>query len=536
MNIEDADYAFNTAEKAAHRGWQIDQVKWPNLTKLNKSLSAFRKLVFDLDIKEEWEPVMKFIFLVRYHLTTSPLPYHEIVKLVRLDAGASIPHLLSSSPSDVQELYQQLNHNFSQLQLDDENPLWSAAMKQIAQWTDPQGQVAFMSNGIRSVPSHYAFYKKYLPEGIPNYWVICPTDLRQVYLYDHLIVFGSTRRHIERNHHHIFTSPRAEHLWLFLPPGPKAIMPAPYGLAGSSKKKYANKLGKPVNTFACEHYIGNVSADQGQINDEDDGAGYHEHVEEVDSAIRLLIDRESGTSEHSEIVPAYRVKLSGDKFVLVSASGSVTRIQIDTENYTCEDVETAGSETIHTDDVLLFSTAGGGDMVAELGNKLLEESYGKIEVEKFYAAQNTWKLAFRDYVNTHGMEYVISMLKQQGSKIARETNVRNWMSQENIAPGTWRSFEAVLTLCRLQDSKDLFFDVVAKIRKMRHRAGSQLNKKLRADLNGRSLRELFDKGEQDFGGTTNLPNVKTAYFVEGISRTSIEVPRQLLNHPTYFSV
>lgn len=531
MDIQEIDLAYKTTEKVSRQGWQVNQVNWTRLSKFSQCLSAFRKLILELDIKAEWDPVLRTFYIVRHHLSSSPLSFRDSLKLVNSSHDDYIKQLLSSSPRELQQLYQDLNQSFLDLYNDIENPLWAHTKQLIDKFTDKEAQIAFLCHSIRSIPSHYTFYKKHLPQEISNYWVISPTELRQLYLYDHLVVFGSPKSLIERNFQYIFTSPRADNLWLFLPSGTIPELPSPYGLAGSAQRRHHSQRGENVGNFSPATFIGNTSPPLDTLYHDEDCSIDFDDSEDVNSIINILVDRESTKPESSEMVSAYRINLSSHKIVLISTSGSATRLQINTEKYTCEDVETADCASINTDDILLFSTSGGGDMITELGKQLLINTHGELLADSFHYAQLQWKSALKNYIFKHGVKVTLSNLEKLGSKFANEINIRNWISTENIAPGAWRSFDAVLRLCQLDSNKELFHQAVAEIRKARHKAGFQLANKLRDDLYGQSLKKLIDSGEQDFGGTSNMPNIKTAYFVEDVSRSSVEVPRQLLNTP-----
>jgi hypothetical protein len=204
--------------------------------------------------------------------------------------------------------------------------------------------------------------------------------------------------------------------------------------------------------------------------------------------------------------------------VYLAEEGSVSRLVVDIAESTCLDVEHVEIAEVGVEDALLFSSEGGGDMIAEVADRIMDD-----KAVRYRRLQREWKSALGLSVAKEGLSEVTRQLREKGSKIASTANVRNWCLMWNIGPRSWRSFEAVLRYCGLAARKDEFFEATDLIRAAHRSAGFELAKRLRERMIGLSLEELYSAGKQEFGGTEALPNRKVAFLVTGIPTRTMEV-------------
>ncbi len=97
------------------------------------------------------------------------------------------------------------------------------------------------------------------------------------------------------------------------------------------------------------------------------------------------------------------------------------------------------SSQIERDMYILLRSAGGGDYVVPVADRLLGE-----HADELREMQQTWKARLRLLVKREGMDETVATLNRHGSRIASYQNIRNWMNDRSIATEDYEEFSAIL--------------------------------------------------------------------------------------------
>jgi hypothetical protein len=146
-----------------------------------------------------------------------------------------------------------------------------------------------------------------------------------------------------------------------------------------------------------------------------------------------------------------------------------------------------------------------------------------------YRAQHTrWKNALRDRVRQEGLEATSRRLIAAGSAIGEPWNLRNWISERNIAPQDKSDFAAIAQLVGMTDQVDDLWRITLAIRRAHVRAGAAIRRQLIEKVRAADQAELEERGRLDF----ELPDIEggrlTAFRVEGRSSSTRLVPSSRL--------
>lgn len=525
MDFNEIDDTYSVVGEAAIQGWVVSEVEWPTFQKFHETLRAFENAVVGAELVESWGPRMGYLKRYRYFLATTPFSPKAMVQEMRrwrVKPGPEASQLLHASPDEVRKAYHALREHFEQLVGEEENPLWKAALEDVE--ARGGGVVAVLYTEVRLSEPLWKLLEEHDSEDA-EFWPVRPTELKGADIYDQLVVFGPTRRHQRDGTEFIFRCPRASATTLFTPAFFPTKIPEAYGLAGSPHRKSGGSLSgyaKPTTLKVGQRTLQEIESPA---------------EPDVDWLKALPILRfaehptggDGGQSGGLEHMPARQVLLSGDHAVFLPAGGGAYRIaevrsEVE-EGMVCKDIEHVDFDDIAPGDVLLFSTGGGGDMVAEVADTIMAE---KREWARGW--QLRWKIALRREVYEKGYDEVVFRLKRAGSPLASIPNIRNWCSIANIGPGSRTDFEAVLDLCGIEQKEEVF-GATAIIREAHRKAGFQLSGKLLRVIEGRSLSELHRSGMQRFGKTKELPNEKTAFLVVAIAPDVVEVSPLALQNP-----
>jgi hypothetical protein len=232
--------------------------------------------------------------------------------------------------------------------------------------------------------------------------------------------------------------------------------------------------------------------------------------------------------EQADSVEAKLVELSGNSGVWLSEDGMVYEMELEHSSggVTCKRVRHVDVSDVAPGSVVIFSTAGGGDMIVEEANVLMGTSANVMR-----AAQLFWKQKLAENVRLVGAESFYRRLKALGVTSASLANLRNWISPANIAPADRDHFVTILRECGLASEVGQITEATDRIRKAHRAAGFMLSRKLVRMIQGKPLTELASVGFQVFGGNEAITSEKTAFTVESISAGTKCVDSGVINKP-----
>jgi len=232
-------------------------------------------------------------------------------------------------------------------------------------------------------------------------------------------------------------------------------------------------------------------------------------------------------SAGEETLPAKFCHLSGGRAVFVSAEEGASSLVIDLSEIGDSAVGRVPADELEPELYLLLRTSGGGDFIAPLADRILEN-----RAEERRAQQAEWKdrlvAAAQDRFGTLSRRELAARvardLRSQNLSEARPANVHYWMSSKCIHPRNEEDFTAILAFAGLADKTRELWEAMGEIERAHRMAGHAIRQMLLQRIATSSLEPLerdgemaFDLGEQD-GGTLS------AFQIMDISAEEFEVP------------
>lgn len=207
------------------------------------------------------------------------------------------------------------------------------------------------------------------------------------------------------------------------------------------------------------------------------------------------------------------VTISYNNYIFLPLEQKVNVIDRDSLKITQEKVQ-----NLSVGDLLVFRTQNASDLVREVADKIMgsnSEAYRE-NVEK-------WKKRLRFNVRRKGIETVSKILiKRYGMEVAKENNIKNWMSSYSIKPSCLKKLLEALKF----DSQEIqkIIKSTDKIVSAHISAGHQISSILMNELDG-NLEILIDENrfytfesKELEGATFNIEEVKK------ISKDTYEIP------------
>lgn len=537
-SLDEIDSVYSSCAEAGHAGWSVVEVSWPELERLHGAIKLLDAELRRHDLAEEWSGFTGFFKRFRFFLTTTPLAPTELLEEMEKWRFSGKPNPLREAlPSSdlVGHVSQGVVEAFEKLMKVSENPLWRAAIERIPKSeSDESDESDDERIGIAIVCPNTRLKERIsiLVDSLEveiDVWVLRPSELKGVWLYHQLIVFGPSSRHERDGTEFLFKSPRADSLVLFTPSFFPTRVPGIYDFSGSVRSFAAYEKAFEIPTFS-NGSVERISYQQDiEVPEElEPSSDADPDKEWLESLPVLRFAEFSGGNNGDEMdddsVVSRPVILAQDSIAFLPEDGWVYRIieceSDESEGYLCETVEHTKNTDIAVGDAILFSTEGGGEMIEEVADHLLGA-----DCRRFRELQAIWKQALLNKVNEFGLVSVSRELTRLGAKSALRINVKNWCRPWNIAPGKFSDFEVVLSFCDLQHLEEEMITASGRLRSAHRSAGFKLSGKLIEVMKGRKLDELFSNGVQVFTGGTGLPNTKTAYLVEMIIPEPVDIPR-----------
>lgn len=236
---------------------------------------------------------------------------------------------------------------------------------------------------------------------------------------------------------------------------------------------------------------------------------------------RVRLNEMDGESsgEETEWVVAKLFILEGDLAVLLEANDLARATTIDMDGENEASVNRIAVLSIEPDMFVLLRTTGGGEYIGELADSILG-----IESASARQAQRLWKAMLRRSVLSSSASDVAAELKSYGSRLANESNLRNWMSYSSIKTQYYSDFQAIMSLIGLDDQAREYWDLMTMIDSAHRRAGQRIRKMLLSQVKQSDLSPLESTGRMDFEVPGMAGGSLSAFRVIDILPESLTVP------------
>jgi hypothetical protein len=235
--------------------------------------------------------------------------------------------------------------------------------------------------------------------------------------------------------------------------------------------------------------------------------------------------RPGGGGSHEEI-DARGFLLEGDWAVFLEGDAKASALVIDLTVDDGESVRRIPISNIEAGMFVLVRTSGGGDYIVPVADEILGP-----EAQQVRDYQKEWKERLRLVVAARGLFATSIHLLDNGSTLANEMNVRNWMSPRNIRTSGYNDFLAIMRLIGLESEAAEYWSAMGKIVNAHHRAGKQIRDALLDQVRQTDLRELERLGQMEF----ELPGAEsgslTAYRVEAVLPDLVSVRWNRIGRP-----
>jgi hypothetical protein len=173
---------------------------------------------------------------------------------------------------------------------------------------------------------------------------------------------------------------------------------------------------------------------------------------------------------------------------------------------------------------LTYRDSSSGDYIEAYADHLIGSNASKCREMLL-----KWKIILRERAKTkETIEMAVEIIECGGNNTVKETNVRNWMSDEFIAPRNTENLRAILKYCDLADEADTLIKNALYIRRMHKKAGQQIRHELTKTLKNINYDEL-EKAGTLFIGSSTMRNL----IISRISNVLdiLTVPSRMLNKP-----
>tara|TARA_B100002003_G_scaffold247044_1_gene277826 strand:- start:1976 stop:2794 length:819 start_codon:yes stop_codon:yes gene_type:complete len=220
-------------------------------------------------------------------------------------------------------------------------------------------------------------------------------------------------------------------------------------------------------------------------------------TEEVPSDPVLEVSTERvDVSSTEAVVTARFFLLEGDNAVWLDDSENKKSYVInpiqrrpDSHYDVSEYIEKRDNDKIEEGDYLILRHRGTGDYISDYANSILGESAVRMR-----GLQELWKERLRGLVEESSTIEVSVKLLDLGSKLANESNLRNWMSSDNIKTLYREDYKAIMILVELEDREEELWKNAVKINNAHRQAGQQIRHELFKVMSSLNVLKLLKTG------------------------------------------
>lgn len=536
--LEPIDRVYSAAAECATAGIVTHRIANASFHRFSSAITAFEAHLKATQTLENWLPQIGYLKIFRLKYATSIVSASELFKTTRLRGSPlALGALMAGADSDTMALFRAVDEAFKRLQTEAVNPLLRHFTDLLAVHEDGFDETVLKRRKTTAILCEWSdlfdstdSVIRGIGEGRKRrFCVVKPSQLKELTTFDELVVFGSWRWFERKGHSFIFRAPRCRSLVNFCFDTIPDYQPQFYQLAGSPHRFQRASHSRPRLSHPG---FSTVVAEPSQRQSFNDEVTVSTILDEMIPVIDLdKVSRRTGGmggGGQADSVEAKLVELSGNSGVWLSEDGMVYKMELEHSpgGITCKRVRHVNVSDIAPGAALIFSTAGGGDMIVEEANSLMGAA-----ADSMRAIQMVWKQKLAEKVRIEGAEQVFRTLKALGVTCASLVNLRNWMSPANIAPADRNHFVTILEACGLASEVERITVATDRIRRAHRAAGFMLSRELFRMIQGKPLTELAAVGFQVFGGNEAIASEKTAFTVESISAGTKCVDSGVINKP-----
>jgi hypothetical protein len=235
------------------------------------------------------------------------------------------------------------------------------------------------------------------------------------------------------------------------------------------------------------------------------------------------------SDDSTETFPARLCHLCGSRAVFVAVDEGATSLIIDTSEMGRSAVRRVPAEELAPGQYLLIRTAGGGDFIAPLADRILGAAAARRRSEQAEWKSRLVSQATQLFGSISRRELafqVCSTLRARGSSQPRPENVHYWMSSKCIRPRKEEDFAAILAFAGMEARSRELWAAMGDISRAHARAGQLIRRMLLQRISETSLEPLERDGEMIFDLGDHEGGTLSAFEIIGIQEEEFEIPTE----------
>jgi hypothetical protein len=228
-----------------------------------------------------------------------------------------------------------------------------------------------------------------------------------------------------------------------------------------------------------------------------------------------------------ELIRARLCHISGGRAVFIAADDGASSLIIDTSEIGRAAVRRVRVDALEQGLCLLLRTAGGGDFIAPLADRILGALADQRRFEQVEWKARLIRTAIARFgsVSRRELSSLVSAdLHAQNLSQARPANVHYWMSSKCIRPRRSEDFAAILKFAGLEERTQELWSAMGAIDRAHRQAGHLIRRMLMQKIAGTSLEPLERDGEMDFELGDQGGGSISAYQITDIVAQEYDVP------------
>jgi len=467
------------------------------------ALRRFERALADLRDDDYWTGCLRCMKTCRWVLCSRPVALNSEAA-IPAETMATLRHTLNSGKAIFPRHVPYAEAVVSAIQVlvgSDENPLLDITVDLMRDRRHGRTALVLPSRVARDEVIRLAGARRELQDAR----VLVPSDLRAQQTFDAVVAFGAAQWYPEA----LFRAPPAPVIYIATyswVPGGWSVGPllcASSGAGGGSRVRRDVSVAE-VGAYEPTEYDGGSALDIMPVHD-----------------FSLLLTRapaeRTTDSSHEEEVQARLFVLADSKAVLLDEATST--MVVDPFAETGAIVARISVRDVAPGMLLLLRTAGGGDYVADVANRILGHM-----AKQARDAQTLWKDRLRKEVQASDALQVALRLLDNGAEKANEVNVRNWCSYRSIKTQDHRDFRAIMKTIGLESVADEYWRLMTLIDSAHRSAGHYIRRRLLKQVKAVGPEALERDPVIEFELPDAAGGSMTALRVEQVAPTSYGVP------------
>jgi hypothetical protein len=473
---------------------QRHRIKHDRFTAFCLGLQQLQNALGDLTEDGYWRPILRYLCRFRYLASATPAAFSD-PEMFSPHTSNSIEEFLSSRgrylyPNLAAQALALLNLHREIAATATTNPLLDAITERLTE----ASALLVRETGL------LARTQRVLLGFSSSVRVLAPLHLNGLACVDHLIIVGPARWYPE----YVFTAPRAQRIELLQ-----------YTWMRDRRIEPTSFIDMPA-TIKRRSFL--MYQDDGEEMIDSDAILPAVNWQQIVQTARTAVD------PNQDEVDARIFVLDGGRAVFLEADEQATARIIDV-NDEDQPVRRIGVTELTTGMFVLLRTSGGGDYIVPIADRILGAN-----AETVRAQQRRWKQQLRELVRIEGVPVVARMLRDRGSRIASETNVRNWMAERSIKTAAYEDFVAIMEVIGEAARAKEYWNTMCVIDRAHRRAGFYISKLLLKQVKTGNLNELVQRGMLEFTLPDEEAGSIAAFRIEQVSPDIYRVPVTRIGH------